>query len=348
MRSRFPCSSRQLSVLTLVGLLGTFSLAQGQISSTDAAFDAAAIDLRRIRGTSTEILRSASELTQTAVGLSSQVSVSSDDQPIGSDTWVRETRAMIEAFRTKLDQNFSHLIVLEEALGSDVDQPPPAPSAADGLTPDLAQTAEIERLREALLAAEQKLASLDGSTDAPAADLSETEKAKAIETEQLEAAEAEAGLLAEKLISAHEEILAVQAAHKTLKAETIEVKTELDQTRKKLNNVEQESVVLKSGFQDCRQDVEECNEGKANLDPQGLSNKLRTAEDQLSGLLALRDDLSIQVQEATSTAEQCAAILSRADDRLSPALTEIERLETALAAEQRKNEALTAQLAAEQ
>lgn len=346
MRSRFRCSSWQLLVLAVVSLVSTISLAMGQTSSADAVSKTSEIDLRQIRGTSTKILRSTSELTQTAVSLSGQVSVSSGDEPNGSDVWVQETRSMIEAFRTKLEQNVEHLVTLEEALWGEAYRQPEALLGAGGSEPDLAQVAEIEQLRQALLASEKKVAALRASTDTPGAVSLEGENANEIEAERRKEAEAEAGLLADKLVSANEEILAAQATHEVLKAETVEVKTELDQTRKKLNNVEQEYVVLKSGFQDCRQNVEDCAEEKAALDPQDLSGKLSTAENQLAGLLALRDDLSIQVQDATSTAEQCAAILSRSDDRLTPALTEIERLETALAAEQRKNEALAAQLAA--
>jgi hypothetical protein len=106
--------------------------------------------------------------------------------------------------------------------------------------------------------------------------------------------------------------------------------------------------VLESSFEDCRQGFENCNKEKATLDPSNLSGKLKTAEEQLADLLTVREDLSAQVQDATNTAELCATILSRSDDRLGPALTEIERLEAALLAEQRKNEALTAKLAVEQ
>lgn len=343
MTPRFRCPSRQLFVLTVVSLVGTTSLAESQTSKdaepADALSEASTVSSRQVRATSTEILRSASELAQTAVSLSSQVSVPSEDESVGSEIWVQKISLVAKAFRSQLAENSGHLAALEEALGAtSVEQSPPLTKARP--EPDLVQPEEMEQgttsrddLAVALAIAKK---AVDIETDARKA-----------EVERRIAAEAEADALAEEMVAADERIAALQNAQEALEVQSAEAQTELDQTHKKLSNVEREYVVLESSFEDCRQGFENCNREKATLDPSNLSGKLKTAEEQLADLLTVREDLSAQVQDATNTAELCAAILSRSDDRLGPALTEIERLEAALLAEQRKNEALTAKLAVE-
>lgn len=341
MRSRFRCSSQQLLALTVVSFVGTVSLAMGQtpkdVGPADVLSEASEIDPKQIRGTSTKMLRSASELAQTAVSLSSQVSVASEGEPEGSDTWVRKVSSATSAFRTKLEENAEHLEVLEERLGISTSEQPPLLSGTNPKT-DAGQAAASDVSRNDLavaLALAKETVKIEVS-------------AKKTEASLRAAAEAEADALAEQVVAANEQIVQLQAAHDEVQAKSTDIEGELVRTRKNLDDLDKEYVVLESSFRDCRQDFDNCNQEKATLDPSNLSGKLKTTEDQLAELLALRDDLSVQVQDATSTAEQCASILRRSDDRLTPALTEIERLDAALAAERRKNEALTAELAAKQ
>ncbi len=345
MTQRFRCWSRHLLTLTIVSLVGTAPLAESQIpgdrAPTDASSDAPVISPREIRNRSTEILRSASDFAQTAVDLSSQVG--SDLETETSDIWVERIRSTARALRAELKQNIDHMEALEQALlVTAVERSPDvtkAPSNSDVMRSDDAE----------------QLAALRVSRDDLAAALAAAEKiieieahANQTEAERRQAAEAEADALAEQVVAAAKEIGALQVTQRELRATSAEMRAELDQTHEKLGNIETESAILRSDVQNCRQEVKICSQEKATLDPQDLSGKLKTAEQQLAGLLAVRDNLSAEVEDATSTAEQCAAILSRSDGRLAPALNEIERLEAALAAEQRRNEALTAELAAKQ
>jgi hypothetical protein len=229
MTPRFRCPSRQLFVLTVVSLVGTTSLAESQTSKeaepADALSEASTVSSRQVRATSTEILRSASELAQTAVSLSSQVSVPSEDESVGSEIWVQKISLVAKAFRLKLAENSGHLAALEEALGAtSVEQSPPLTKARP--EPDLVQPEEMEQgttsrddLGVALAIAKK---AVDIETDARKA-----------EVERRIAAEAEADALAVKMAAANERITALQEAQGALEAQSAEAQTELDQTHKK-------------------------------------------------------------------------------------------------------------------